>query len=208
MQQSTKAWDEIFKNKGKVFSEPHKDMPTICQTLKIRKASKVLDLGSGSGRHLVYLAKNGFRVFGLDNSPEGLAIASRWLDEEGVSADLQLQDMTTASLPYESDFFDAVISVQVIHHGKIATIRKVVQEIERVLKRGGYIFITVPKLRNQGEEFREIEANTFIPLDGPEKGLPHHYFTPEELKELFGNFEVNDIHLDDTLHYCLTGIRL
>jgi cyclopropane fatty-acyl-phospholipid synthase-like methyltransferase len=207
MQQSTKVWDEIFKNKGKVFAEPHENIPDVCQELKIRKANNVLDLGCGSGRHIVYLAKNGFSVFGLDNSPEGLAIANKWLNEEGVSADLQLHDMI-APLPYETDFFDAVISVQVIHHGKMATIRKVIKEIERVLKKGGYIFITVPKLQNQGKNFQQIEANTFIPLDGPEKGLPHHYFTPKELKELFENFEVKDIHLDDTQHYCLSGVRL
>ena len=43
-----------------------------------------LDLGSGTGTHVVYLVQSGFSVFGLDNSPEGIAITRRWLAEEGL----------------------------------------------------------------------------------------------------------------------------
>ncbi len=200
------AWDEIFQREGKVFEQPHPDVPQVAQLLKERGSQRVLDLGCGSGRHVVYLARSGFAVYGLDNSPQGLALTQKWLDEEGLSADLQLGDMA-ARWPYEDSFFDAVISVQVIHHALAATIKKIIQEIERVLKKGGFIFISVPKLRNQGREFEQIELNTFVPLDGPEKGLPHHIFTPEELREFFGNFNVSDIHLDNVNHYCLSAYK-
>jgi SAM-dependent methyltransferase len=113
----------------------------------------------------------------------------------------------TEKLPYGDAFFDAVISVQVIHHADIATIRQVVREITCVLKRGGFLFVTVPTLRNQGERFEQIEPNTFVLLDGPERGLPHHYFTPEELREVFGGFDIADIHLDRVSHYCLSAFR-
>ncbi len=66
-----------------------------------------------------------------------------------------MQSMTE-KLPYEDAFFDAVVSVQVIHHADIATIRQVVREIGRVLKRGGFLFVTVPKLRNQETAFEQI----------------------------------------------------
>jgi len=152
------------------------------------------------------LTRNGFSLFGLDNSSEGIEVTHQWLADEGLAADLQLQSMTE-KLPYEDAFFDAVISVQVIHHTDRATIREVVQEITRVLKRGGFLFVTVPKLKNQGESFDQVEPNTFIPLDGPEKGLPHHYFTPEELREVFGDLNITDIHLDSVNHYCLSAFK-
>jgi hypothetical protein len=34
--QSTNAWDEIFAREGRVFLEPHEDMPRIVQMLKER----------------------------------------------------------------------------------------------------------------------------------------------------------------------------
>lgn len=206
MPQSTDPWDEIFKQGGRVFTEPHEGMPRIVQLLKSRGGYTILDLGSGTGRHIVYLARNGFSVFGLDNSPEGIQATRQWLREENLDADLRLQNMTE-KLPYENSFFDAVVSVQVIHHAGMATIRRVVQEIGRVLKIGGFLFVTVPKLKNQGEKFEQIEPNTFIPLDGREKGLPHHYFTPEELREVFGTWDVADIHLDKINHYCLSAFK-
>jgi SAM-dependent methyltransferase len=154
----------------------------------------------------MYLAANGFSLFGLDDSPKGIELARGSLSREGLTAELQIGNMTER-LPYDDAFFDAVISIQVIHHADIATIRRIVREIARVLRDGAFVFISVPRQRNQAIQFREIEPNTFVPLDGTEKGLPHHYFTPEELRELFADFDVTDIHLDSTDHYCLSALK-
>jgi SAM-dependent methyltransferase len=154
----------------------------------------------------VYLARRGYRVFGLDNSPEAIAATRQRLADECLEADLRLQSMTE-KLPYEHSFFDAVVSVQVIHHADMATIRGIVAEINRVLKEGGVLFVTVPKLRNQGESFEQLEPNTFVPLDGPEEGLPHRYFAPEELQEVFEGYDIVDIHVDAWDHYCLSAFR-
>jgi cyclopropane fatty-acyl-phospholipid synthase-like methyltransferase len=88
------AWNEIFKQQGRVFSEPHEDMPGIVQLLQDQGASTILDLGSGTGRHVVYLAQRGFSVFGLDSSLEGISLARRWLADAGLEADLRLLSMT------------------------------------------------------------------------------------------------------------------
>lgn len=204
---STKnPWDKVFKEHGAFFEEPHEDMAHIVKLLAGKRARRVLDLGCGSGRHVVYLARNRFSVSGLDSSAEGIKMTRAWLRNEGLKADLRFHSMTKP-LPFKDSFFHAVISVQVIHHATLAEILKVVKEIARVLKKDGVVYVTVPKLRNQAEAFQEIEPGTFIPLDGLEKGLPHHYFTPEELGELFKDFEITDIHLDSGKHYCLLGKR-
>jgi SAM-dependent methyltransferase len=209
---SNDAWNEIFKQQGKVFREPHEDVPGVLELLRQRGASNILDLGCGTGRHVVYLARSGFSVFGLDNSPEGLRVTRQWLEEEGLDAGLRLQSMTE-KLPYEDGFFDAVISVQVIHHTDIATIREIVQEIARVLKSGGLLFVTVPQLKDGrpysswGASFEQVEAHTFLPLDGPERGLLHHYFTPQELQDVFRSFDIADMHVDSVNHHCVLAFK-
>jgi len=207
MKTTTKVWDKIFQRSGKVFTDPHRDIPEIARFLTDKGAKNVLDLGCGTGRHVIYLVKNGFSVSGMDNSPQAIEMTRIWLEEENLKANLQLQEMAK-KFPYEDHFFDAIISVQVIHHADTATIKHIIQEMERVIKTGGFIFVTVPKLRNQGRNFKQIEPNTFVPLDGAEKGLPHHYFTPDELREFFVNFQVRDIHLDEIDHYCLSAMKL
>ena len=154
----------------------------------------------------MYLARHGFSVFGLDSSPEAIRAAREWLSQESLEADLRVQDMT-ARLPHGDGFFDAVVSVQVIHHARIATIRRVAEEVTRVLRPGGFLFVTVPRSRNQARAFRQVEENTFVPLDGPEQGLPHHYFTPLELREVFDEFEVQEIRVDQVDHYCLSAFK-
>ena len=207
MKITTKVWDRRFRKEGKVFETPHEDIPRIITLLKEKGAGSVLDLGSGSGRHAVLLARSGFFVSCLDNSSAGTLIAKKWLAQEALSADFHVQEMTDP-FPYPDNFFDAVISIQVIHHARPVTIRKMVKEIARVLKKGGFAFVSVPKEKTQAKKFAEIEPSTFVPLDGPEKGLPHYYFTPETLEEFFAGFSVTDIHLDSTGHYCLSGFKI
>ena len=201
-------WNSIFAEKGKVFIKPHPDMEKIVEIFHERKSRKILDLGCGTGRHLVYFSKHGFEVYGLDAAPKGLEIAQQWLFKENLKAKLT-QHRIEKRFPFEDNFFDVIISIQVIHHAKIETIKKIVAEITRVLKKNGIIFITVPQ-RNFHKEygFKEIEPGTIVPLDGPEKGLPHHYFTPEELRELFKAFEIKSISIDSVEHYTLFGIKL
>jgi len=207
MKNDSKAWEKIFQQQGKVFMEPHWDIPKVIKQLKDIKVEKVLDLGSGTGRHVINLAQNGFSVYGLDNSQEGINTTKQWLEAEKLNADLVLQEMTE-KLPWEDNYFDAIVCVQVIHHADIATIKKIIAEMERILKKGGFIFVTVPKLKNQATKYKEIEPNTYVPLDGWEKGLPHHYFNPEELKDFFLNFDIVDIHLDQISHHCMSAFKL
>ncbi len=59
---------------------------------------RVLDLGCGTGRHLVPLAKEGYRVTGVDSSEGMLKACKRKLAEAGAKARLIHGDATTAEL--------------------------------------------------------------------------------------------------------------
>ncbi len=204
MSQTPQPWEDVFRNKGRVFLDPQEDMPGVAQKLAARGARRVLDLGCGTGRHTVLLAERGFEVDGLDVSPEGLRQTQAWLDQRGLSATLTLGDVY-APLPYDHDCFDAVVSVQVIHHARLSVIERAVAEIERVLKPGGLVFITVPTVKRQAEQFEEIEPNTFLPLDGDEQGLIHYFFSEAQMRQTFDRFDVLDVHLDSSQHLCLLG---
>ena len=55
---------------------------------------RLLDLGCGTGRHLVHFAKRGFQVTGIDLSEHMLAIARRKLAEAGCGATLLSGDIS------------------------------------------------------------------------------------------------------------------
>lgn len=204
-----KAWDRTFKEKGKIFVKPQEDMPRVTKLFKKAGAKKVLDLGCGTGRHLVYLAKQSFDVYGIDIAKHGIKIAKDWLKKEGLKANLKIGDIYK-KLPYKDNFFDAIISIRTLHHGKIKDIRKLIKEMERILKPGGLIFITVlkripkkeiPKDKLYGIKY--IAPRTYIILGGPDKGTPHYIFNKKILRKEFKNFKVIDLWIDSENYYCL-----
>ncbi len=77
-------------------------------------------------------------------------------------------------LPFKDNEFDALLTTQVLEH--TAKISETVNEIRRVVKSGGLIFVSVP-------------------LTYPEHGVPYDYyrFTRYGLREIFKDFEVVSI---------------
>ena len=200
-------WEQIFRRDGRIFLEPAKFIVQLTGLLKDWSAKSVLDIGCGTGRHLVYMSKHGFRTVGLDNSPTALKLARDWLQKERLQADLLLSDMRQP-LPFRDDSFDVVLSTQVIHHARLATVLDTAKEIERVVCPEGMIAISVPTRKAVAEDAidsEEIEPNTFVPLSGSEKGLPHHLFTPEEFRAIFPRFEVLELGVIDDRIIALTA---
>jgi SAM-dependent methyltransferase len=206
MQDDSTVWNAIFAREGVVFVDPHEDMPHVADLLSHRGAHTLLDLGCGTGRHVLYFGERGFEMYGIDSAVAGLASTQHRLQEAGLVAHLVQGDIFD-TLPFADAFFDAIISVQVIHHARLAQIIALVDEMARILKTGALLFVTMPQLQNQGTRFQQIEPGTYIPLDGIEAGLPHHYFTPDELRDLFKAFSILDMHLDRHQHYCLTAVK-
>ncbi|MEA3430567.1 MAG: class I SAM-dependent methyltransferase [Nanoarchaeota archaeon] len=200
------TWDDIFKSKGKVFYKPHKEVYEAIKLMKKEGVKTVLDLGSGSGRHTILLANEGFDVYAVDNSESGLKQTRKWLKELKLKAVVK-NASCYREFPYKNNFFDAVISVQVIHHAKLEDIIKCIKEIERVLKPGGIIFVTVTrnKMKGRASKVKLIAPRTYVMLDGPEKGVPHYIYTKALLKKYFNNFKILDIFIDAHNHYCILG---
>ncbi len=203
-------WDNVFAEKGKYFTTPHPDMERLANLFREKGVRRILDLGCGTGRHLLFLLKKGFEVYGLDGSPNGLEIAENWLTEENLSSELTCQKVEH-EFPYKNDFFDAVISIQVIHHNLMKDIKFTVNEILRTLKTEGFIFLTVPLSQAfyvKKSNMKKVELRTYIPLVGQEKGLPHHFFTVAEIKKVFSAFNLSEIYIDETNHRAILGQKI
>ena len=106
------------------------------------KDSKVLDLGSGSGYFAIEVAKkikpNG-KVFCVDLNIDALKNSQASAVKNGV-ANIEFHRANIQRLPFESGSMDhAFINMTI---GQVADKVKTLSEVYRVLKKGGYLYIT------------------------------------------------------------------
>ncbi len=219
-------WNNAFQTRGRVFHEPQEDVPGVAKLFEKNGVRRLLDLGCGSGRHTVFLAKKGFEVYGIDNAAAGLKLTEDWLRQEGLQANLKLGSIYEP-LPYADNFFDALISIQVINHGNIESIRKLIAEIQRILRPNGLVFLTTRRIKrsnwqidnvkrdrflsSNGKEmlkmdFKVVGPRTYMPVMGGEVGLIHYDFDRKTLKKEFKGFDIKSISVSSNKrHYCLLG---
>lgn len=194
------GWENIYKEQGEVQVKILAKVKDSVDLFKRRGFKKILDLGCGTGRHAIFLAQNGFEVYATDISNTGLAIAKK------KAQDLKLNNIYFArhdmkDIPFEDNFFDAVLCVLVIDHGTKQDLQKTVNEIYRVLKKDSIVITDFMSTDDEtcGKGI-QIEKNTFVGSMEGEDNIAHHYSTEEELEEFFQNFTQKEIVRNDYIY--------
>lgn len=145
MSNSVNVFDEQYLSKGVGAQRLYPNDGLLCFLGghgffgKDNSGIRVLEVGCGSGANLWMLAKEGFDVYGLDASEEGIRLAKEHLNRKW-NVDAKLQVGLFDSLPYEDNFFDIVIDVVSMQHMDLSTSRKALKEINRVLKSEGLFY--------------------------------------------------------------------
>jgi len=106
------------------------------------KGGRVLDIGTGSGRLAIGLAKargGHFEITGLDVSASMLQKAGENARQAGVGNKIEFVLGNAASLPFPDGYFDLVISYASLHHWFRPAM--VFKEAQRVVKKGGAVII-------------------------------------------------------------------
>lgn len=156
---------------------------------------KFLDLGCGLGRHSILFGKNGFEVSCFDISEEAIKKTSKWAIEEGLNFDYSIGDML--NLPYKNDSFDCVLCFNVISHTDTEGMKVIANEIKRILKKDGECYLTLGSKDTWGfkqTQWPLVDENTRLKMEeGPEYKTPHFYADYNLIKQLFKDFEIEDI---------------
>jgi SAM-dependent methyltransferase len=144
-------------------SEPHPLAERLIERLQSVPHSRILDFASGSGRNREALERAGFAVVAID-------------DRTAVS-----------STPFAgiTQRFTAAISTHGLLHGVPSTIAANVRSIAECLEPGGLLYATFGSTHDaRFGSGRRLDASTFAPTDGDERGVAHAYFDREALSAL------------------------
>jgi len=169
------VWNNIASEWNRFKIEPARH---VLEFLKGKKG-KILDLGSGSGRHLKKIPKG--KMYLVDFSEKMIKLAEKKAKEKKIDAEFKVSSLT--KLPYENDFFDDAIAIASIHCIEGEKNReKAVKELFRVLKKGGKADIAV--WNKNANHFKNSPNERYVRWR--DKGARYYYlFTPKEVYALF-----------------------
>ena len=151
--------------------------------------SSILDIGCGNGRNMKY---PNYNFYGVDNCSKFVEMAKE------VSKNVYLSDMT--NLPFENNYFDAIISIASFHHLSTTERRiECLKEMHRVLKSGGKILLSIWSI-NQSHNKKLNNQFTFgdniVPFKN-NKGdiIGNRYYYIFQLDEIY-NLLIKDFKID------------
>jgi len=116
---------------------------------------KVLDIGCGTGYGTKILSNRGNQVYGIDNSQKAIGYAKK--EYSGP----QYACCSAEKLSFEDNYFDAVTAFEVIEH--VQNPEKALNEIYRVLKKEGNLFISTPNPKHLGKMIKHLLFKTPYP---------------------------------------------
>ncbi|WP_422003632.1 class I SAM-dependent methyltransferase [Pyruvatibacter mobilis] len=183
------AWETAYDNKQNFVFYPEEEvvrfvsrhlrqrqgLDTFRDVVPNAEGLTFLDAGCGIGRHLKMALSFGFDPYGFDLSDSAVAVARDWLGKSGLAApDSRIIQADIRDLPYETAFFDCVISHAVLDSMPTAIARDGIAELARVLKPGGLFFCDFIG----GGDHEEVITTEH------EKGTLQSFFTPEKIDAL------------------------
>ncbi len=166
-----------------------RDFPKIEKQALKHVRGRVLDVGCGAGRHLLYLQRKGFKVSGLDTSARAVQIARL-----RGARDLRIGSVCR-TLPFDDGEFDTILlfgnnlGLGGTRNGTLGLFR----ELYRITRRGARILatsrapnLTVPiHLRywtNKTAEGGELGSATYqIEFQGVTRQINHFWISPDNL---------------------------
>jgi tellurite methyltransferase len=177
---------------------------------------RVLDAGCETGRNLVYLLRNGYEVFGVDQSEEAIREARKLASAlaphlpadnfrvepvERMSFTSEVNSRQQTSISKEpsaradgaeknsSGAFDVVLSSAVLHFARDEDHwQAMVNEMWRVLKHGGIFFARLASVIGMEDKIKLIEGRRYDLPDGSIRFLVDEAMLRGETAALDGEF--------------------
>jgi ubiquinone/menaquinone biosynthesis C-methylase UbiE len=148
------SWEESYQKKDNFLFFPHEEVIRffagyVSKRVGLdafeKKASndfpKVLDLGCGIGRHVVFAHQMKTDAYGIDLSQTAVDVARAWATKEGMkNASEKIVQGDITKMPFENEFFDHIVSHGVLDSMSLENSMNAFKEAARVLSPSGYFY--------------------------------------------------------------------
>lgn len=148
--ETLKTYDKTAGYYAKNFNTPSYWLPQYERFEKMLHGKKIIDVGCGTGRDLLYFMRHGYDVTGIDASAGMLSEARKY------APDGKFLKMNMLRLNFPDASFDGVWCCASLLHIKKEDARKVLLGFNRILKDGGIAFVSLRE--GEGTAVKECEG--------------------------------------------------
>jgi len=193
-------WNVLYEAKDSAPRYPHDAVVRwvfVNYREEFIRNPKMLDIGCGAGRHSIFLANLGCNVSAIDYSSNAIDILNLWAMERKLQIDTKVSSVI--ELPYAENSFSGIISVGVLCYLSINSIKKNVDEMYRVLKPGGKLFVNTRSNKDSRylvgnkstANHAVVTGDKSVPWQG-EIGMDMIFLSEEDAEQMFHKFkEIN-----------------
>jgi len=157
---------------------------------RLQPGMSLLDAGCGGGRNLVYFLRNGFKVYGVDQSATAIVQAKSLATEllNDIESD-QFRVENVERMSFSNETFDVVVSSAVLHFANDEEHwQAMVSEMWRVLKPGGIFFARLASTVGIEDQIQPINGRRYHLPDGSDRFLVDFEMLDKTTKSLGGEW--------------------
>ena len=199
-----KVWENEYRNEPKLITKHNEPQKTFLRFLKYYKKKigkdfskiSVFDAGCGAGRNSNHLASMGFNVSGCDISSSAINIAKERAKNADLEIDYGVCDLGRV-LKYSDASMNLVLDVTSSNSLDEKGRKIFVEEIFRILKKDGYLYVRALCLEGDKNAKNLIKKNSGKEKDTykmPELGLVERVFSREDFEKTYSeNFIIEKL---------------
>lgn len=155
------------------------------------KVKRVCDIACGFGKFSVISSINKYEVYGTDISNYAVEITKNMMDYFKLDYN-EYKTCEVTDILFEDNMFDGVIAHSVLDHITYENAKKGIEELARVTKPSGLIYISFDGIEQQDKEIKHevLEDGSMLYKEGKREGMIFRYYSDIEIKDILKGYEI------------------
>lgn len=189
---STTNWDRLFSRPRHRLRHPDENVVRFLAPLSPDDGD-ALDAGCGSGRHTRLLSALGWRTYAVDSSETACRLTRQLAPRAFTVKTCPLDD-----LPFPDGQFGVIVAADSVYYGLRAETVAKIDELHRVLRPGGRMFLS---LRSQRDSRFFHRKGSRLTMPAAERGMVCDFLDEAEIQAVADLFTNHDLKLSETFRY-------
>ena len=187
MEDPQERWNRIFEEYGTKRPVCDDWLDKYREIMDTSRETPIIDLGCGSGNNTLYLHEHGYPVISCDFAEAALKRLACFMP----APDTRLFDLRSR-FPFDDGVAKIVIADLCLHYFSEAETRRIIAEIQRILRDGGWLFArfnSVHDINHGAGEGIAIEPSYY-----EQNGNRKRFFDDLSLRSFFAEWKIGALH--------------